>query len=223
MVVRNEASRYLRPMLRHFAELTDQIVVVDDRSDDDTVTIAQAAGCTVGLRRVDAPSFETDESAFRQAAWELMVDTAQPTVNDWIIALDADEFLQVRDRAHLESLLADAPDCLNVPVDEVFAMSNGTPLIRVDGLWASIRATRILRWRAGDSRFRPYRQGGGSVPMADQIRARFFPGLRILHMGYARPEDRAIKHARYTATPGHSTQHVSSILSAPRLRELHCP
>jgi glycosyltransferase involved in cell wall biosynthesis len=80
---RNEAAnlpRCLEP-LRGWA---DEIVIVDSRSTDDTITIAEAAGAQV-------LQFDYQGGWPKKRQWAL--DT-HPFRNDWILLLDADEILQ---------------------------------------------------------------------------------------------------------------------------------
>lgn len=220
MVTRNEAHRYLQAVLDWTRPIVDEMVVFDDGSTDDTCRIALDAGATVGFRGDDVPRFTENESAFRQAAWSFVGEFLHPTTDDFVVCLDADEFLltinHVTARAGLEDAIkqaeAESCDVIDVPVAEVFEYDerSARPMVRDDGQWGKIRAARIARWQRRPV-FRDAKLAGGSLP---QIAG---PPLRlgdpvILHAGYRRWSDRLDKHTRYSSVKGHSSRHVDSIL-----------
>lgn len=229
MVARNEADRYLDACLA-WATFLDGIAFFDDNSTDDTVDIAAAHGVKVCSRGDSAPSFLSNESLFRQAAWEWFEDVCSPEDGDWVLALDADEFLvadeDVRSALELQidRALRDGATSLRIHVPEVFAVSERDgylvdPQVRVDGFWGNIRGTRLFRWRP-DGQFSGRRMGCGAEPTyVPKSRICESTGLALMHYGYAWPEDRKIKHERYTKLldHGHSDTHVQSIIKPPTL------
>ncbi len=81
MIARNE-HRFLGECLSRARAAADEIVVVDTGSTDDTVAIAESFGA-----RVLHEPWQDDFSAPRNTA-------LQAATGDWILVLDADEFLQ---------------------------------------------------------------------------------------------------------------------------------
>jgi tetratricopeptide (TPR) repeat protein len=81
MIARNE-ERFLRECLTLAREAVDEIVVVDTGSTDATVAIAESFGA-----RVLHEPWQDDFSAPRNTA-------LQAATGDWILVLDADEFVQ---------------------------------------------------------------------------------------------------------------------------------
>jgi glycosyltransferase involved in cell wall biosynthesis len=79
LIVHNE-QRYLAECLVSVSEVADEIVVVDDGSDDATVEIARAAGARIEIRAFDG------FGAQKQAA----LDFAR---GEWVLSIDADERL----------------------------------------------------------------------------------------------------------------------------------
>jgi glycosyltransferase involved in cell wall biosynthesis len=79
LIVHNE-QRYLAECLASVSEVADEIVVVDDGSDDATVEIARAAGARIEIRAFDG------FGAQKQAA----LDFAR---GEWVLSIDADERL----------------------------------------------------------------------------------------------------------------------------------
>lgn len=224
-VTRNEADRYLAEVLDTLAGFVDHRFVYDDQSTDATVDLAIAAGCEVWSRGDGTPSFLEHEGAFRQAAWRVFETTMTPAPEDWVLSVDADEFLATaHDRATvLRDIAATAGDrySATIRIPEVFgADGDGCPLIRTDGFWNTIAARRFFRYEPG-GHFRDKAMGCGSEPTyvnAHPTIAKLDDPV-LLHYGYAAEADRRTKHTRYTtlADHGHSSTHVQSILSRQTL------
>lgn len=90
MLVRNEAGpdRYLGRILARLKDFTDTIVVLDDRSSDETPKICENAGAIVRVREAATAAWGTESTA-RQELWDLAVSHASGP-NDWILICDAD-------------------------------------------------------------------------------------------------------------------------------------
>lgn len=216
MVTRNEADRYIGAVARWTSRIVDELAVYDDQSDDGTLRIAYNAGAVVRTRPDDEPSFMENESVFRWNAWKWMESYLELEEGDWVIVVDADEFLLGMDdspRLALERAIAQAEsescDSLEMSRPETFGMRDDLPLIRMDGAWSNIRDKVAARWRPGLI-FRNVTLAGGRVPTMPG------PMLRagdpyLLHVGYLRAEDRIAKQVRYTDHKGHSGTHVRSI------------
>jgi glycosyltransferase involved in cell wall biosynthesis len=217
MVTRNEMGRYLPAAIHELRSHVTDIVAFDDRSDDGTYEYLAAHDVTVG-RRSGGSSFASHEGQFRQAAWDFLASAAEPEAGDWILCLDADEFLSLGTFPSLEQALREIPffthndvTALMLSIDEVFDVApDGTPLIRIDGFWGKISACRLVRWRGGGE-FRSVASGGGSVPNAWARHPVKLLNPRILHLGYATMADRQAKYERYRGTTGHSPRHIASI------------
>lgn len=230
MVTRNEVDRHLPAALSWLETLVDDTHVHDDCSTDGTWSfLRHETSVALSQRAPEDPAFINDESAFRAGAWQEMEQALRPVDGDWILCIDADEFLVAdnpRDRApfvlddQVASANHDGNDSVTFPVAEVFDFENteaeSGPLIRIDGYWRSIEACRLVRWRP-EAHFTSRREGGGSVPAGWTAAAVVSPSLHILHFGYARHADRVVKHHRYRAGRGHNPHHVASILQRPDL------
>lgn len=229
MVVRNEMGRWLPLTLPRLRDQFDAVVVFDDRSTDGTFDFARDIGCDLVCQRGDdTPSFDEDESACRQKAWQMMIDVLGLDARDVVVAVDADEVL-IGDPAGwtLDQVLADyhstvpvlSPEAgLSVPIRELWGITeDGLPLRRVDGFWRDIVGWRVAPADPGHTEFAPG-YGCGSVPH------RFKRGGRrrrpvIYHLGYVHPDDRAVKHRRHSRA-GHSSRHIESILTPPSLESV---
>jgi hypothetical protein len=101
-IVRNEQNA-IGNMLRSAAPLAGSFVVLDTGSSDDTYACAEAflaaSGTPFVLARAEPGRFD----AMRNAALDLVPDTAE-----WVLMLDADEELCAEDRAAIRHLLATA-------------------------------------------------------------------------------------------------------------------
>lgn len=91
VLARNEAGldRYFRKVLSRCLEFSDAVVVLDDRSEDDTADVAAELGCIVKTRSIlDSRAWGAEGKA-RQELWELAL-THATGYDDWILVVDAD-------------------------------------------------------------------------------------------------------------------------------------
>lgn len=210
MVTHNEYGRYLTQSLPWLQQLCDDVVVFDDQSSDETFEYARSLGVLLSRRSDLSPSFAQNESSLRQEAWWVMEGLAQPEKDDWILCLDADEFL-ISDDGLRPQLVETQARSLSMPVDEIFGFGpTGDLLVRRDGYWGNITASRLARWEDGGI-FISRLEGGGSIPSLWAARAEPTDNIRILHLGYADPADRVNKFERYSKTKGHNQTHIASI------------
>lgn len=213
MVMKNEADRYLRQSLVSLREVCDAIFIADDRSTDDSVSVALEFGI-VWSPPDEVPTFMEDESAFRQAAWTAMTETFDLDENDWILSLDADEVVAFH-REDFESLIGKAgeKDAFSLRIHEVYQILDGRPQERCDGFWGDIFGVRLARYN-DFSFFRNKKMGGGSIPLREDM-VIATSNLHLLHLGYLSPEDRQAKFDRYSgmANHGHNPTHIQSIIS----------
>jgi len=95
VVARNE-ERLIGRCLASFADLVDEIVFVHDgECDDRTLAIAEEYGCRIFIQPFRGHADASKVFAFSQARHE------------WILGVDADEFLSTGLRAHLHELVSD--------------------------------------------------------------------------------------------------------------------
>lgn len=224
LCVQNEADRYLKRCVEWHIAFLDGLFVYDDQSTDDSAEIAHQLGAHVETRPDSVMPFAQNEGEFRQGSWEAFEIAMDPDPGDWVLAFDADEFLMCPSGFDIGWLLRRTADELAVnhaigcrlAIHEVFAVDDfGVPQIRTDGYWGDITGLRFFQYRTG-GRFTNRKLGCGSTPFyvdpAENVTA-----LEFLHYGYARKEDRIIKHDRYYGQPGHSATHIDSILGDPVL------
>lgn len=222
LVTKNEASRYLSAVLEWNRQYVNQICVYDDRSDDATRDVARSFDCDLRRRDLSDPSFMEDESMFRENAWRWMERAVKPEEGDWILALDADEFLVhprgvegVHDAIEWANELGFDGLVCNIP--EIVDAYGDTLYRRVDGFWDTIRDLRLVKWKP-QGYFLDRKMACGSVPTNITSPA-MSSEMHILHVGHLDPKDRQAKYDRYKDLPGHNPTHVASILQPGRVEK----
>jgi len=136
--VRNQPD-YLRRSLARAAEFCDGIIILCDRCDDETLQVAKAAHKLLEIIEV-----HEDWNQFRDRS--MMMACAKKYNPDWIIALDADEFLE-------DSFTYDVAQKLMTPLHpRVNAYSFpfctfflGNTHYRTDGVFGRMRGVRMYR------------------------------------------------------------------------------
>lgn len=215
MVVRDEANRYLQASLSRLLEVCDKVFVADDGSMDNSVEMARSMGCSVWERPDSVKPFAVNESVFRSAAWNTLGETMSLNEDDWVLSIDADEYLMAS-RKQLEEMAVQAGqrNAFTLSIREAWSLD--PVLIRVDGFWRENHNRRVHRWNK-EAKFRNVTMGCGSVP--DGGRCTEIHKIQILHFGYALEEDRLRKYDFYKSLPshGHNESHIESILSKPTL------
>ncbi|SFS71375.1 glycosyltransferase family 2 protein [Paenibacillus sp. BC26] len=220
MVVRNEAGRYLRRALLHHREFIDAAVIIDDCSDDDTVAICQEmlAGIPVKIVINERSEF-SNEIELRKRQWE---ETAA-TNPEWILNLDADEIFEANMRDFVPTLVNQhAIDTFAFRLYDMWSETH----YREDSYWQAhlfyrpflvrYRPEAIYRWKET-----PQHCGRFPLTVLD------FPfaahEARLMHFGWATPEDRQHKYDRYMrldldAKYGWKAQYDSILDPAPLLK-----
>lgn len=239
VVTKNEADRYLESALADLTGLVDEITVFDDQSTDDTVEIAKFYATNVGIRK-EGPSFLEHEGQFRQASWDFFEYVAQPAPGDWVLSIDADEFIVVDDNVGRQNfvkrlcLRADEANRVAIrfhrpEVWQVFR-SPATPIfqepyIRTDGQWNKVICTRLFAYRP-DGKVQDKAMGCGSEPTyVSQGKSLDSDKIKMLHYGYVSEDDVHEKYRRYASLldHGHNDRHIQSIPARPTLEKWYGP
>jgi glycosyltransferase involved in cell wall biosynthesis len=217
MIVKDEADRYLVPVLQALARVCDEIRVYDDGSVDGSAEIAAAVD-RVHVKRADTSSFFMHEGAARQKALE-WANEASPT---FVLAVDADELIE---NGHLirEAVEEERSRGMvwTLDMQEIWKADARGIQVREDGGWRS-HGVPILYRRVGafphraDWRIPNRKLASGRVPLAvGRNHRKEETGAQILHLGWTCKADRAARHARYVEHDKgrfHRGSHLDSIM-----------
>lgn len=220
MPVRDELERYLRPAVDSVLRYCDEVRVLDDGSTDGSYEwLCSQAGVVV--KRREGVSWREHERDFRQELLDFTLE-ARPT---HVLSLDADEIVPEGHR--LREAMLDAPReaiAFTLCMREVWRL--GSPmLVRTDGGWrphpvAIAYRADLPRVRRGNE----WRIFGGKlacprVPRIVRTSQRhgrsFETGCDALHLGWAKPSERAARYQRYVDLDGgrfHAREHLDSIM-----------
>jgi len=215
LILRNEKARYLDACLSSLLEFCDEIVVLDDGSDD---------GWGVPwLLEERVVVWEIDQrlrtEAFYNHAWarnQLVNYTLQgdPT---HVLAIDADEF--VSDGQALRRALEHLPgDVFTLSIEEAWELCDDCICVREDGGWRSHEIGNVWRPKAFQGKALPITDKGhatGRVPDAINGVPSVATGVQLLHLGWANKTERAERFERYAVGDGgrfHAKAHIDSIM-----------
>lgn len=231
LVTKNEGSRYLPKFIEHH-NFFNNVFVYDDRSEDNTVELAKSQNWNVVVRQEDEPSFIEHEGKFRFNSWKHFEETMQPKEEDWILSIDADEFLITDTNLTIEEALIneiDKAESLNFHSikmfrREVWKMDASGCHLRVDGFWKNDILFRLFKYRP-DAQWSKKPMGCGSAPTYVGHSGQLTEDLTVLHFGYTNQEDRQTRYDRYTSLVdhGHNDQHIKSIIVNPTLKKYSGP
>ena len=134
VITKNEASR-LRACLESVASWAEEIIVVDDESTDETVSIAGEFTPKVFRRRMDI------EGKHRNFAYDL-------ATQGWVLSLDADERVTPELREEITQLLASEPDCNGYTIPRKNFV--GSVWVRYGGMYPS---AQLRLFKKGEFRY----------------------------------------------------------------------
>lgn len=195
MVVKNEANRYLSIVLQHARQYIDEAVILDDGSDDDTVTICKEIlkGKPLKLITNQQSQFQDGESKLRQQLWQHTISTNP----DWILCLDADEMFE-------DAVFREISRLINQPYYDYFSFRLydfwNTTHYREDKYWQAHKYYRtfLIRYQPNfDYHWREAALHSGRFPANIAELPGAISKLRIKHLGWLNPIDRIIKYRRY--------------------------
>lgn len=219
MIVKNEASRFLRQILEEHRKYIDAAVIIDDGSTDDTAELCREVLKDIPLHLIHNPvSRFSNESELRRQQWEAVVATGP----EWILNLDGDEIFESSFAGEVDSLLS-TEGC------DLFCF-------RLYDFWDEDRYREDRYWQAHHS-YRPfllrYRedftyswndlpQHCGRLPENIFELPHQLSNLRLKHLGWSKPEFRLEKYLRYMLLDpdgqyGWKEQYESILDQHPRL------
>lgn len=195
MVVRNEAERYLAPVLDQARRIVDAAVIIDDGSTDGTPELIEKmlGDLPLVLVRNKKPLFERNESKLRQMLWNETIKTNP----DWILCLDADELFE-------DKAVHEIREMVNHPDFDYYSF-------RIYDFWDELHYREEPLWSAHFRyyvllvRYRPdFKYVWNENPLhcgRFPLNVTVLPGiqspLRVKHLGWMNPHDRLKKYLRY--------------------------
>jgi glycosyltransferase involved in cell wall biosynthesis len=217
ILVRNEATRYLPRVLAHLNTFSDTICVLDDRSVDDTVKVARAAGALVKERSILKDPAWGHEAPARAELWDFAAKEAGE--DGWILVCDADMLLQ----GDVRSL------CFTWDVNAwafvLWDCWDGEDRARVDGPWQGGPATprpwlfhvgRCLEGEAPLWNNRGLHCGHHPANVRGVVGVAPPDAFYWKHLAYLTREQRLKKHTQYLEKADHLTAferiHAASIV-----------
>lgn len=219
ILIKNEADRYLDRVINNICLFADELVVLDDQSSDNTLSMLREL---VPIPLFIYQNYNADfsnEIVLRKMLYEKVL----ARVPDWFMIIDADEVYHGASRAVFESLMAqDEVDVWGFRLYDMWDEEH----YRADRLWKAheFYSWMLVRRVPGfQPAWRETPQHCGRLPSnARLLTQRGSELLKIKHYGWARPEDRVKKYKRYQdydpgAKYGSLEQYVSILDPYPNL------
>ena len=215
MIVRNEADRYLKEVLKEISKSADKIIILDDNSTDDTVEICRSFPNTY-VEANTTCEFVVNESKLRERLWEMV--RRRGFEGDWVLTLDADEIFDEAFSAELAILMSSSYDWVSFHLLDLWNRKE----YRRDGFWSPVVA-RLFRFKD-----LPYSISGEihckNVPryVYETDNGVCRSDIALKHLGYLREEDREKKFLFYSQkSVGLDYIHTQSIHAEPRLKKIN--
>lgn len=194
MLVRNEADRYLPRVLEHASKYVDNAVILDDASEDETVSVCRNILHNMPLTIVSNPRTEfSNEISVRKQQWGITVDTNP----DWILNLDADEILEDRAAGEIRRLI-DNPH-FDFYMFRLYDFWDDNHY-REDEYWKAHMYSRefLVKYIPGyNYTWAEIPQHCGRFPNNIKHLMGLTSAIRVKHFGWAREKDRIKKYKRY--------------------------
>ena len=194
LLVKDEADRYLEPVLRRCHEFSDEVLVLDDGSQDGSVEMARRLGC--GVKRRDDTGMWGNEAPARAELWDW---GARVAGEGWLLIADADMILYGDPRP-----LTMTTQC-TAWAWPLFDCWNDPRFFRMDGYWQGHLHPRPWLFRPSALRETPVWPARGihtgHMPHNFPLRACPIYDYSVywMHLAYVRPDDRMKKHRQYLA------------------------
>lgn len=101
MLMQNDENRFLRQVLEHVTSYADEIVILDDGSDDNSVEIAKSYPNTI-VHQNETPHWWTHgENKLREQLYNLAIERNP----DWVLYIASDEVFEKRFEREVRSML----------------------------------------------------------------------------------------------------------------------
>lgn len=219
-LVKNEANRMLSQALAAWQDFADEILILDDSSEDESIEICHEAGAIVHARASEQAAWGNESSA-RASLLRLAVQVAC----DWIFVLDADMIPLCNPRRLFNS----SAEAVSFRLYDLW--TTNPCQYRNDGFWHAHRVPRVWAVRTDSLPADPSWSGrgihSGHLPTNYQTQRIITApqDYSLLHYAYSREDWRVEKHARYlslaTDLGEFEREHAESIIDPePNLEPL---
>lgn len=196
MLAKDEAEKYLRPVLERCLSFSDTVLLLDDHSHDNTPKIAREMGCLVKERSILKDPAWGNEAPARAELWDL---AAKEAGDGWVLICDADMILEGNPRDLLDTWE------VSVWAFVLWDCWDGEHQARVDGPWAmgpqvprpwlfrpSVCIQGAPQWST-----RGIHCGHAPMNLTGVVAIAPPETYYFRHLAYAKREDRVRKHAQY--------------------------
>lgn len=213
MLVRNEASkdRWLHECLINLYEICDEITILDDNSDDDTIKLINQIFKHVNFNKYyifknDECLWETNEVEARKKLFSKTIEKCEH--GDWIICLDADELFC---DYHIDYIRYNLKHLYKTyPIESIDSLG-----FKLFDMWSNTHY-RFDKWWTGHLRYWPmairYNKNIEYKWSDKKLHCGRFPlnsashmnpsNIPIMHMGWSNEKLRKQKYNRYMKLDG---------------------
>ena len=221
MVVKNESKNYLEMVLKDVKEYVDEVLIIDDASEDNTVEI-----CEKVLKDFPHKIIKNEFSLFH-TEYKLRMKQWRETLKlnpGWILFLDADEVFENKMKTSIKYLIENSEvDLYCFPWYDMWDEKH----YRSDELWQGHNNYMpvLLRYQPKFKyKFRKTNQHCGRLPKNVYYLNYVNSNIRIKHYGWSREADRLRKYDRYMKLDsdgkyGNKLQYESILDKNPNLVE----
>jgi glycosyltransferase involved in cell wall biosynthesis len=226
VLCKNEANRWLKDFISYITVLSDEIIILDDNSDDNTIEMFDNLGnltfANYEIHKMINSTFEKNESILRSELWNRCVKKAM--INDWIVIFDCDEIISTVEASLLREILKTTP--LNIELFGLRLFDMWSKIhYRSDNLWNA--HTRIFPF-ATRFKIQPYNFNTASLHCGRfpievlYKRCGYTENIKVKHLGWSLPHERKLKYERYLRTDpegiyGNMKQYESILDENPNL------
>jgi hypothetical protein len=193
LLVKDEKDKYLERVLRRCLEFSDEVIVLDDGSDDGSDRLAWGLGCSLHTRK--ETGMWGNEAPARAELWDLGSKAAG---DGWLLICDADMLLHGDPRPFLYTTVHNAWAFV------LYDLWNDERYYRCDGYWQGHRYPRPWLFRPAymeiDTPIWPAKGiHTGHCPTNAVVRAGVidFESLSWQHLAYLNREARLQKRVKY--------------------------
>lgn len=194
MIVHNEEKRYLQQMLEHAIKYVDKVVIIDDASTDNTVTLCESILKDFPHKIIkNKKSLFAQEYKLRELQWK---ETLKENPG-WVLSLDSDEIFEDAIIENIKYMIKD--DTVDAYRFRLYDMWDSEHY-RSDEYWCAHEkyGTFLLRVLPKYKyKFKHTNQHCGRFPKNLRKMPYVESPIRLKHYGWAREEDRKIKYERY--------------------------